>query len=266
MSQYRRNDVWNIQYEKGVLVMNAGADCLYAIEDVSNYVAKEIIDAWTTNFAGGKEFTPRARDVIEELKSAGIVLIRSSAPASLKIKITFIGDESLRLRDLIADKASKTQEITLTTDPGNDFILFIRTNGQLKDLIPLYKNVTIPHLLVDLAYHHTVSIGPLVIPPETACLSCLVGRITNLWGDPVPPKQPLIQADDDLIAGIVIGELKKIAGGNQSLVNKTVSFNFTDYKVQKDALYKLPWCPECNRGEVDNKIGAIDLPWTKGKQ
>jgi bacteriocin biosynthesis cyclodehydratase domain-containing protein len=264
MNKYTRNDNWNVQYENKILLLNAGSDHLYAVTDLEDKVANEILDLWKTNFEQPLDLSNRAREILEELKSAGIVHIKVSNNRELNFDVKYLGNNSKSIYDKVARIIEADGALNLCDSNASDFTLFLRTNCGWKDILDVYE-CSKPHLLVDVSYHHTVSLGPLVVPPETACLGCLVGRITNLWGDPSPPASPKIQENENLIASMIVMELKKIAENDQSLINRTVSFNFKDYKVQSDTLYKLPWCPYCGQKEEHTKAGSIEIPWVMHK-
>jgi bacteriocin biosynthesis cyclodehydratase domain-containing protein len=262
MNSYSRNDIWSLQYENGLLVLNAGADYIYAVEDLNETVAEEILDLWKTNFEQTSYLSNRAKEILEELKSAGIVQIEFLNKETLNFDLRYLGSSNQAVFKKVSQIIEEDSLLHLTDSSKSDFTLFLRTNSVWKDILDNYNEKN-PHMLVDISFHHTISVGPLVIPRETACLGCLVGRITNLWGDPKPPATPKIQEYECLIASIIVTELKKIAENNQGLVNRTVSFNFEDYKVQSDALYKLPWCPFCGQEDEMNKIGSVELPWVR---
>lgn len=262
MSNYIPNPNWTILYENNLLILNAGADKIFAIEDVPQNIANELIKYWKEKYIDPRNLSNSAKDIFTQLITANIVKIVNGEKNKTitTVYINFIGDSIPELLDLI--KRNKDMKIT-----GNypvDLIIFIRTNSHLKDLTNKeYKNLYTPHLLVDISYNHTFSIGPLVYPNETACLGCLIGRLSNYWGDAEPPKQPAMTENTNLIADILKMELKKILGGDQSLINKTVSYDFENYKIKTNKLYKLPWCPFC-KIPVAN-LGSITLPWNKDR-
>ncbi|MBU4099686.1 hypothetical protein KJ980_08660 [Patescibacteria group bacterium] len=260
MSKYAPNPNWTILYENNLLILNAGADKIFAIENVPQETAEELIKSWKEKLVDPINLSQPAKDIFTQLITANIVKIAGGKEnkAIKEVSVKFIGDNIPKLLDLI--KSNKN----INVDGNNpaDLIIFIRTNSLLKDLTNKeYKNLSTPHLLVDISYHHTFSIGPLVYLGETACMGCLIGRLSNYWGDAMPPKQPAIAGSINLIADIIKMELNKMLDGDQSLINKTVSYDFENYEIKTNKLYKLPWCPFC-KTPIANP-GYISLSWNK---
>jgi bacteriocin biosynthesis cyclodehydratase domain-containing protein len=109
------------------------------------------------------------------------------------------------------------------------------------------------------AYHHTVSLGPLVVAGETACFACLAGRIGAAWGDPAPPERPAVLGGAGLAAALAVRELEAVAGGDVRLANATAAYDLASHRVLVETLYRLPWCPIC--GDRSAPEGPIALPW-----
>ncbi len=258
--RYRVNDSWSLTYEEGLLLLNAGADRIFAIEDVEAAVADELIGQWRTKRFDPGELSREGREIFEQLLTAGIIINQIAEQPVYRIKLQFVGDEDATLTTAIRSQLGVA--LKMVKEGDCDLLVIIRTNGRLQDILDgSYGEISSPHLLLDLAYEHSVSLGPLVFRGDTACLSCLVGRLTTYWGDALPPKRPAIQATPALIAGLLSLELEKILTAyNRELVNNTVAYDFDDYKVIKSSVYKLPMCPVCSITTMDSP-GAITLPW-----
>ncbi len=195
--------------------------------------------------------------VLEELITAEIIvpeLIKSKV-----LKVTILGDtNNLPL------KSGKEFSIVSAVQTY-DLAIIIRVNSTYAAILEKtqYQSITKLHLFVDLAFHHTLSIGPLVFLGETACIACLQGRISTRWGDEKPPAKPqTTQKYLAVSAEIIATEITRIANGDTSLTNKTVSWNFQDRSVRKDMLLKVPLCPICSKNTIDQS-GALALPWRK---
>ncbi len=209
-----------------------------------------------------EKLSSAATEIFEQLKTAQIVIFDLEQKSTYKIGLRFIGDTHLALQTQIKTQLGRNFELVSGT--GCDLLVLIRTNGRLKDIILSdYGSLKTPHLLLDVAFDHSISIGPLVFPGDTACLSCLVGRLTTYWGDAIPPLMPTVQKNPALIAGLLVMELHKILSlSERELVNNAVAYDFENYKVKKNSVYKLPQCPVCGISVMDNP-GAIKLPWGK---
>jgi bacteriocin biosynthesis cyclodehydratase domain-containing protein len=126
-------------------------------------------------------------------------------------------------------------------------VVYVRTTATLGETARLAAaGPPGPHLLVDAAYHHTLSLGPLVVPGDTSCLSCLVLRVWPSWGDDPPPSQPAATRRPGLLSAVVAAEIDKVAAGDTGLVNRTVAVNLITWRTTEGTLLKAPWCPECS--------------------
>ena len=160
--------------------------------------------------------------------------------------------------------AEGTDRVTLADDPGvADLLVIIRSSSPLTDLIEQYEEIDLPHLFVDIAYDHTISLGPLVFPGQTACLRCFVMRITRNWGDAQPPLDSGASDSTELIAALVFEQVKTFQkiGSCPELVEKSWSFNLRAMTAQTDAIFRLPWCPTCFPQGAGPEAGALSLPW-----
>lgn len=260
VGKYLPNDNWQVIHENGRLLLSAGADRLFAIEDVTAETAAEILALCRRRQFSAAGLSPAAAEIFEQLKTAGVVLNKIEPKAKYSVGLQFAGRPDEALRTTIAAQLGRNMILSRNANP--DLLLIIRTNQTLMELCGGdYAKISQPHLLIDLAYAHTVSLGPLVFPGDTACLGCLAGRLVTYWGDAEPPLKPAINENRALIAGLVALEVHKILGNyDRSLANRTVAYDFADHQLQSHNLYKLPPCPVCGPGALDTP-GSIALPW-----
>ncbi len=245
---------WNIRQIDTSLIISGGADAKFEIDlesdEQSTFASLKNGDSFTK--AGLGEHDQR---VLEQLLTAEIV-----APVlkkSQKLKVFLMGDATDR-RLL----GSKNVSFVATGEPY-DIVLILRTKSTYGSLLRdvNYQSVTKPHLFVDTAFHHTVSVGPLVFPGETACLACLQGRISTRWGDEEVPQVAKATKDySGFVSELILIELEKICQGDTTLTNKTVAWNMQDRVVKENQLLKVPLCPVCTQNKVDQS-GALALPW-----
>ncbi|MEI6249385.1 MAG: hypothetical protein WCP00_02165 [bacterium] len=254
--KYKLSSYWKIEQDDKSLVISGGADARYEIELESNEVS------FFSSLRNDKTFyidelDDYDRRVFEELVTAEIVVPELQKGKVMKIAI--LGDGS-KLKVNFDDSLLKAE-----ADKAYDLALVVRTNSTYAELLNKidYQNITKPHLFLDLAFHHTISIGPLVFPGETACIACLQGRISSRWGDESPPIIPQISNRYLGVASeLVSTEINRIANNDVSLTNKTISWNFLDRSIKKDQLLKVPLCPICTKNSFDLN-GLIVLPWNK---
>ncbi len=241
---------WAIRQANESLFISGGADAKYEIvlekNEASFFSSKKATKPFTRN-----DLSLKDQRVLEELVTAEIVVPVLQKNKNLKLAV--VGDTNQLA--LPAQKNIQTADI----------VIVVRTNSTFAELLGniKYVSLTKPHLFIDMAYHHTLSLGPLVFPGETACIACLQGRISTRWGDEAPPSQPkLLHKYTELVTELLKIELDRIANDDTSLTNKTYSWNFQDRAIKKDQLLKVPICPVCAQNKID-QVGPLALPWSE---
>jgi bacteriocin biosynthesis cyclodehydratase domain-containing protein len=257
---YVPSAAWRLSYEDGLLVLSAGADRAYGVEDVDERAALELLEAWERGSVEPAQLSSAARTAVEELIQAGALSGGAAEAAPRAVEVRFVGERDGELERHLSNGIAASGVLRLA-DGDADLLLYVRTSGRLVDIYESAEPVLVPHLLLDLAYDHTISLGPLVFAGETACLACLAGRIGRLWGDREPPQRPAMLESPALAAALATRELEKVAAGDVRLANATAAYDFETHQVTVGAVYKLPWCPVCGDGAETN--GCIDLPWSR---
>lgn len=249
-----RDPAWRVDREDGLLVVSGGADALYALTDVDQTVAEEVVAVCGRELIDPGALSEPVRDVVIELRSAGVLRAIRPEAAPSRVELRFVGRA---LPDVEVELARRGAHVV---EGDADLVVFVRTDAELKDACgPGYESVRTPHLLLDLGFHHTISLGPLVFPGETACFGCLVGRIARYWGDARPPERPAVQNHAPLAVSLLALELERFGAGDWRLVNETVSWCLDRLETRRGRVYRLPWCPRC--GDEGEQLGSIPLPW-----
>ena len=246
-SGFEASREWAVSHSDGALILSGGAGELLALEAIDADTAAEIAGLWS---GGPQPRTRRALEVAAQLADLGILHRRLMVTVPPRIAISGTGELTTAIRSVLAERLSAR----IGSDDA-DLLVLVRSGGRLVDLYRAGVLPVIPHLLIDAAYHHTFSIGPLVVPGDTACLACLAGRIGHRWGDPPAPERPAVQRNLALLADITALEVGKIIAGDLGLAGQTIAYDFERRRVIKGSVYRLPWCPVCgDGGEPEGRI------------
>jgi bacteriocin biosynthesis cyclodehydratase domain-containing protein len=251
VSGFEASPEWSASYSDGALILSGGADQLLAVEGVDSATASEIARLWS---GGPQPTSRRGLEIAGQLADLGIVRRTLGSAAPFRVAVIGNGDLGTAIRAVLAKRlgAGAAQE-------DADLVIFVRTAGRLVDVYADGVLPKTPHLLIDAAYHHTFSIGPLVVPGDTACIACLAGRIAHRWGDPPSPERPAVQRNLALLAEIAMLEVERIANGDLGLAGQTVAYDFERRRVVSGIIYRLPWCPVCGDDEgADGRIQISD--------
>ncbi len=239
-------------------MLSAGADRVYALDGLDEVAALELLGAWEGGAVELGTLSESARSAAEELIGTG-ALEGDGVPEPQSLEVRWVGERDEPLDAHLTAGFSESSALC-EADGDAHLLLFVRTTGRLLEVYESARPEPTPHLLLDLAYHHTVSLGPLVLAGETACLACLAGRVGSLWGDPEPPPRPAILDSPALAAALAVRELERAAAGDVRLANATAAYDLDAHGVTVGSVYRLPWCPVC--GDGGETPGRIALPWS----
>lgn len=259
-----QNPAWTTRIDDGRLVLSGGADALFLVDEVDAAGAARLHRMWHEGTLEALDEEPALRAVLDAFAQAGaIARARPAVHGVLRVGVAFAGDRDEAVAGLLAERGA-AHGLALVDGEAAEIVLVWRTNGDLlgaAKAAPARK----PHLLVDVAYHHTLSLGPLVWPGETACIGCLAGRIAGAWGDPSPPSAPAAGAARELVAALALDRLRQFAnaGTIPSLVERAVSLDLETLASRSDRVHRLPWCPSCFPERTPWGTGAFALPWSR---
>ena len=250
MTKFKLSQNWNMKRGANSLIVYGGADAEYEI-NIENK------DSFFNSLKHGQIFDRKKlidedSRIFEELVLAEVVVPIIKKNKHFKLK--FIGD-SKKHSKIIDEK------ISIVNDDSYDLAIITKSVSNFNELIRSidYQNISRPHLLIDNSLHHTISIGPLVFPGDTACIACLQGRISVRWGDNLPPpKSRIIDEYIDLFNEIAMAEIRRIVGGDTTLTNKTFSWNIQARRVTSNQLLMVPLCPICSSNKIDNN-GKLNI-------
>ena len=228
------------------VVLSAGADQQLAVDGL-DAATISTIERWCRDGVANAH-TEAERRVVSLLADVGAVVHPvSSAIAVVASPDDSAGDIGLTLREELG---------TTTQLDVAELVVVVRT-GATWPHVPDGK----AHLGVDVSMHHTVVLGPFVIPGVSACLDCLDQRMAHRWGRAAVPDQPLVKASPAIVAELVRMQLEAARRGPSPLVNATIVWDLEQGTTDRQNLYKLVGCSRCASGRA---TGRVELPWKRG--
>lgn len=250
------------------LVLSAGADRRVAIDGV-DADQRAAVERWsagatvtiTASGATASGATARDREGVGD-RDAGV----GEAPRSRHQALARVLDRLVELGVVVPVTAHGPPTVVADDPATADAVGNLLTEGGATGMIVVVRTgaawpSTPPgrlHLAVDVSLHHTVVLGPLVIPGVSACLACLDARAARRWSAPTVPAVPAVLRRLPVVAALLDVQLGLVAAGTSPLVNATVAWNLETGTTDRQSLYKLAGCAECDTGQGD---GRVALPW-----
>ncbi|WP_158887333.1 hypothetical protein [Amycolatopsis anabasis] len=237
---------WRAQARPEGLVVYAGADLTYLIPDLTAEQAgalAALFDPATGGTVDPRTCPARLRPVLPQLRSLGALrpaeLPAPDRPRALKVGIRMAGSTSVPLDVALYEAFPPV--------PEPDLLVLVRTTATLRELTELAGELATgrPYLLLDLAYHHTVSVGPLVVPGGTACVACLAVRAGRRWGDPPPATRPGAAAEPDFAVALAAHAVRRIAAGSLALLERFVDYHLDELTTTSEHVLPAADCPVC---------------------
>lgn len=258
MSQLQLNKHWRIAVQDTELLVYGGEDAIFTIDLAGSR------ESFFDHLTGGMKFEA------DDLSSGDKIVLEQLLSAQIITPVLEVSKQSPRVKIICRqeniEKLCTDSGIPITASDKYDLLILIRTSETFSDFLREnhYAQLTKPHLLLDLAFNHIISIAPLVFPGVTACVACLEGRLAKRWGDTQPPPRP--RATNEL-ANLAIEwlatELKKIFDDEDySLVNKTVVFDVQNRTMTTNKLLTVPLCPYCKKSQLLSS-GMLEYTFTK---
>jgi hypothetical protein len=244
---------WHAQVRDEGLVVYAGADLAYLVPDLPRATAVALAGLFEPVLRGVARTVDEnrvgdpVRRHLAQLRNLG-ALRPAGVPADPATP------RGIGTRIVGAAPAGLVER--LPHDENPDLLLVVRTTGTLLDLVEVARETRVPHLLLDLAYHHTVALGPFVVPGAGACLACLAVRAGRRWGDPPPPPQPRAQSYEFPIS-LARQAVENIRGGSLALLDAVVAVDLDEFTTTRESVLPAADCEICPKVE----FGRVTLPW-----
>ena len=256
-SAWSWSDAWCLDGGTGTgfddaIVLAAGPDVRFELDGLSTQTS-DTLRAWAT----GETITDTT-DEESELASllAGLGAINPELPDDLGVAIVSTVDPS-------ADPSSGSEPIGAFVDALTSRVRRVAT--ECADVAVILRSETtwpnaplLPHLGVDLTHHHTLVLGPFVVPGASSCLSCLARQTERRWGPDIVPARPAIGRWPAVTAELVALQLEAAARGSVPLLNATSTWDLETGQATRDDLLRAPACGGlCRAPSVD----FVRLPW-----
>jgi hypothetical protein len=244
---------WHAQVRDEGLVVYAGADLAYLIPDLPRAVAVALAGLFEPVLRGVARTVDESRlgepvrRHVAQLRTLGA--LRPAGLPSGDAKPMGVGTR-------VVGEAPAGLAERLPHDEDPDLLLVVRTTGTLADLVEVARETTVPHLLLDLAYHHTAAVGPFVVPGAGACLACLAVRAGRRWGDPPPPPRPGALRHDFPIS-LALQAIQNIRGGSLALLDAVVTVDLDEFTTTRESVLPAADCEICPKVQ----FGRVSLPW-----
>ncbi|WP_199431883.1 hypothetical protein [Qaidamihabitans albus] len=258
---------WRAQANDDGLVLYAGADLNYLVPDLSPAHTQALVawfEAATAGPVDAADLPGELAAVVRQLRSLGAVrpaaLPTPERPRVLGVDVRTVGSTPAALTTALHETFPPRVHAD-TAEP--DLLLVVRTTETLRELAELAGELAeppVPHLLLDLAYHHTVVLGPLVVPGASACLACLAVRTGRRWGDPPPPQRPVTAEQPELPLALAAHAIRRLGAGSLALLERTVSMHAEELTSTAENVLPAADCPVC----PGLPTGPATLPWEAG--
>lgn len=245
---------WHAQVRDEGLVVYAGADLAYLIPDLPRAVAVALAGLFEPVLRGVARTVDESRSgepvrqYLAQLRTLGALrpagLPTGDAHTPMGVGTRVVGKAPAGLAELLPHNE----------DP--DLLLVVRTTGTLADLVEVARETKVPHLLLDLAYHHTAAVGPFVVPGAGACLACLAVRAGRRWGDPPPPPHPGA-LDHEFPISLAMQAIQNIRRGSLALLDTVVTVDLDEFTTTRESVLPAADCEICPTVE----FGRVSLPW-----
>lgn len=242
------------------LLVSGGVDETYWVDELqSDEGAKRVLAAWQTNSLHALRDDPACGAAVRQLRRLGALLPQAALQNVQHFSLHWWGAPNTAWqaeldRQLDADAGAHgmpaLRRVGVEAGEAGAIRVYVRTTANWIESLRPYCETQSPHahVLIDLAYHHSLVLGPWVVPGQTACLACMGLRTVRRWGDGAVPEQPLAAAQPALSVAMLLQLLREAAsvGGQAAWVEHSVQLDLRTLQTQRVRVYRQPWCPACS--------------------
>jgi hypothetical protein len=242
---------WAAHEDGDAVVVHAGADLVYEVSDLDAPQRARLV----TWFAGSPitdgDLGDRHTDVVSLLLSLGAIHVERK---SATVEVMWIGDVDAELQHSFVRTLREFDVVVESSETA--FLLVVKTNVGMYDCaLQTDELVSVgrTHLLCDLGFDHTVTIGPTVVPGQTACVRCVAERIGGRWTDTIPPRKPHAVRDGAMAVATLLGRvLRKTQPAEDGtpgvfpFLNEVITLDLDRVVTTCDRVFRSPWCSACS--------------------
>lgn len=251
---------WRLEILNGMLLVSAGADAVYVVDEAPPEARDQVLALCRSGVARSWQHDPVMGAAIRQLRRLGALVPAQALAASDRpsLYLHWVGQPLPALADAFQDHGWSCQA---AAGLGSALTLLVRTTSTMAELLAAYQAAPPldTHVLLDLAYQHTLGIGPMVVPGQTACLACMGQRVMQRWGDLPPPAAPALLRRAAGIAAL----LADAAVLGPSLVERACTLDLQNLRLQSSPVFPEPDCPVCAvlRVQDERRDIPLPLPW-----
>ena len=252
---------WRLASVEGYLMAQAGADEVFIIDEVRPDEHARLISICEAGHAAAWSQDENLGAAIRQLRRLGLVLpAQALAVMGPRVRLTWLGTSCTAFTESLTNQGWQV----CSGDALASLNLLVRTDASWSHVLDTYAawHEQGPHLLIDLSCHHTLSVGPLVVPGQTACVECLAHRITRRWGDLPPPAQPQVLRHAAGVAALLCASTQL----GPALVERVVTMDLRHLRTTQHRVHPMPGCPACEASRQQTHLELampFQLPWIR---
>lgn len=266
-ARWIRNPAWALfsqtHAQRQLLLVSGGADELYVVDEADTPgIIERILAHWHSDTLPSLQNDDECGPAVRQLLRLGVLAPESSVLAVQRYALGWLGAP---LPDLVAAfEAHAGDGLQRVSVEEAELVVLIRHGRGWEQALADYRAQMPrqPHLLVDLSYHHTLALGPYVVPGQSACVYCLGNRVLRRWGDAAIPPQPAVATLPARIAALVaplLDQPQLLLG----YLERSIWLDLHRLHGERDRVPRLPWCPACGTG-YGRLPAPLALPWQSG--
>lgn len=265
--RWTRNPAWALfsqtHAQRQLLLVSGGADELYVVDEADTpTIVERILDHWRNDTLAVLQDDAECGPAVRQLIRLGVLAPLQAVPKVQRYALDWLGEPVPGLADAFDRHASADlQRVDAVADA--ELLVLVRHGLGWEQALAHYRArmPAQPHLLLDLSHHHTLALGPYVVPGQSACVYCLGNRVLRRWGEAAVPAMPAVAAQPARIAALVAPLLDQpplLLG----YLERSVWLDLHRLHGERDRVLRLPWCPACQSGEAFPP--PLSLPWQSG--